>query len=278
MERRQRTSLSLRGGVQRQMTNNLNAYIDWLEAGGVSQGTIRLRLCHLGRFSETAEMDTATVDDIVAWLQQPGWKPETRKSYRASLRSYYQWLHKTGRRQDDPTIHTRPIKSPPRVHKTATREALDAALDKAKDRDALAVLLAAYAGLRRAEIAGLHASSIYPNHLVIKGKGGRERRIPIHPRLAPFLKDAQARGGYLFPNCDGAPVTPDAMGRRIARLLPDGFSAHALRHFFATEIYRQTKDLRATQTLLGHSSVATTEIYVATDEDALLAAVASLAS
>lgn len=274
MEKRHRSRL----GGGRQVTDLLEPYINWLEAGGVSQGTIRLRLHHLGRFGEHYDLANATPEDIIGWLQQDGWKPETRKSYRASLRSFYQWQHKTGRRGDDPTIHTRPIKSPPRVHKTAPREALDAALAKAKDRDKLALLLAAYAGLRRAEIAGLHASNIYPAHLVIRGKGGRERRIPIHPVLAPLLKDAQARGGYLFPNVDGEPVAPDAMGRRIARLLPTGLSAHSLRHFFATEVYRNTKDLRATQELLGHSSIATTQIYVATDDDALQAAVGSLAS
>jgi site-specific recombinase XerD len=268
-----------RGGGGAQVLNDaLEAYVDWLEAGAVSQGTIRLRLHHLTRFGANADLENASAEDIIGWLQQPGWKPETRKSYRASLRSFYQWLHKTGRRGDDPTIHTRPIKSPPRVHKTAPREAIDAALAKAKERDALAVMLAAFAGLRRAEIAGMHASMIYPKHIVIRGKGGRERKIPIHPKLEPMLRDAQARGGYLFPNVDGGPVTADAMGRRIARLLPEGLSAHALRHHFATEVYRNTHDIRATQALLGHSSIATTEIYVATDDDALAAAVGTLAS
>lgn len=257
----------------------IDAYLSWLEAGGVSPGTMRLRMYHLGRFAETTDLATAPAEAIIAWLQKPGWAAETRKSYRASLRSFYQWQHKTGRRGDDPTVHTRPIKTPPRVHKTATWEAFEAALVNASERDVLAVMLAAYAGLRRAEIAELHASAIYPAHLVIRGKGGRERRIPIHARLAPALKDAQARGGYVFPGRDGwEPVTPDAMGRRIARLLPPGFSAHALRHLFATEVYRNTKDLRSCQVLLGHSSIATTQIYIATSDDELTAAVGSLAS
>jgi integrase len=171
----------------------------------------------------------------------------------------------------------RQIRVPPNIPKIATAAALDEALAKASRRDRLAVLLAAYAGMRRAEIAGLHADDVGDEWVRIKGKGGRTRKVPIHPNLKPDLEKARKIGGFLFPDRFGdGPVTADAMGRRIARLLPAGFTAHSLRHYFATTIYQGSKDLQAVQQLLGHSSLATTERYLHGDDEALKSAVFGL--
>jgi site-specific recombinase XerC len=139
-------------------------------------------------------------------------------------------------------------------------------------------MLAAYAGLRRAEIANLHADQIGERMLTVTGKGSKMRRVPIHPMLEEPLRKVKGRGGYAFPNTDGGPITADAMGRRIARALPGKWSAHSLRHYYAGGVYRASHDIRSVQQLLGHASIATTEIYTQVNDDDLQAAVAAWVS
>lgn len=253
-------------------------YASWLRAGNLSEATIRLRLHHLERFSRRYDLDSATPEQIIEWLDNPDWKPATKLSTRASLRSYYRWAIEAGRLTADPTAKTRTIKMPPRAIKEAPREALLEALERVEARDRLAIMLAAYAGLRRAEIANLHADQIGERMLTIVGKGSKERRVPIHPLLEEQLREVKARGGYAFPNVDGGPITADAMGRRIARALPGKWSAHSLRHYYAGNVYRASHDIRAVQQLLGHSSIATTQIYTHIDDDDLHRAVGAWAS
>lgn len=253
-------------------------YQSWLRAGNLSEGTIQLRVGHLERFTRVHDLDTATPEIIIKWLENPAWKPATKLSARASLRSYYRWAMEAGRLESDPTAKTRRIKMPPRAIKEAPQDALLTALEGAHERDRLAIMLAAYAGLRRAEIANLHADQIGDRMLTITGKGGKTRRVPIHPMLEDMLRNVKARGGYVFPNVDGGPITVDAMGRRIARALPGKWSAHSLRHYFAGHVYRASHDIRAVQQLLGHSSISTTEIYTHVDDTELERAVGAWAS
>jgi site-specific recombinase XerC len=114
--------------------------------------------------------------------------------------------------------------------------------------------------------------------LTVTGKGSKTRRVPIHPMLVEPLRKVQERGGYAFPSVDGGPITPDAMGRRIARALPGKWSAHSLRHYFAGNVYRASHDIRSVQQLLGHASIATTEIYTHVNDEDLHAAVGMWAS
>lgn len=81
--------------------------------------------------------------------------------------------------------------------------------------------------------------------------------------------------GYLFPGTDDGHLSPRWVGKLMARALPDHWTAHTLRHRFATRAYRGSRNLRAVQLLLGHSSVATTERYTAVDDDEIRAAMMS---
>jgi site-specific recombinase XerD len=252
-------------------------FASWLRAGNLSEGTIALRIHHLKRFCRDHDLDTATPETVIKWLENPRWKPATKLSARASLKSYYRWAMESGRLDADPTAKTRTIKMPPRAIKEAPQDALLTALEGAHERDRLAIMLAAYAGLRRAEIANLHADQIGDRMLTVTGKGSKTRRVPIHPMLVEPLRKVQERGGYAFPSVDGGPITPDAMGRRIARALPGKWSAHSLRHYFAGNVYRASHDIRSVQQLLGHASIATTEIYTHVNDDDLHAAVGAWA-
>lgn len=243
---------------------------NWMKAGGVSRNTIKLYTCYIERFGAEKEYLTAQTEDITQWMNRHDWMPYTRAAARNSLKSLYSFMFEYDYRTDNPMLKTRPVKIPPSVPRSASEEDLLYALERASSRDRLAVLLAAYGGLRRAEIAGLHTSQVFDDHIIIKGKGGRVRMVPLHPILKKELGDNSVNNDYYFKDHRTHEVlSPEAMGKRLSRLLPPGISAHKLRHRFATRIYQNTHDIRSLQTVLGHSSIATTERYVSVDNDAL---------
>ncbi len=176
----------------------------------------------------------------------------------------------------------------------APDDAVRAALAAADDRVRLALYLAVFAGLRRAEIAAVHTRDIEDQALHVHGKGGHERLVPLHPELRAALRAELRRrregvpgtgwgrgpvkpGGWLFPS-DVADehLTAHHLGKLIAAALPDGWTTHTLRHRFATKAYRTGRDLRAVQELLGHAKPETTAIYAAVPDGALEAAVAGV--
>jgi hypothetical protein len=95
--------------------------------------------------------------------------------------------------------------------------------------------------------------------------------VPIGDDLAAAIA-ADNADGYLFPGDEDGHLSPRWVGKLMAGALPDHWTAHTLRHRFATRAYRGSRNLRAVQTLLGHSSVATTERYTAVDDDEIRAA------
>jgi integrase len=218
---------------------------------------------------------TTTTDDVVGWLAGGAWRPETRKSALASLRGFYRWAVATGRTDVDPTGPMRSVRVPP----AAPRPTPDAVLAQAAqleldDATVLMVQLARLAGLRRAEIAGLHTRDITPAGLVVTGKGGRVRVVPVHHELAQLLEVLPY--GWVFPSPRGGHLTPDNVGRRISRVLGPGWSAHSLRHRFATQAYGRHHDLLGVQRLLGHASPATTQRYADVPDEQLRRLVAAV--
>ena len=246
----------------------------WLTARGLAAGTVRLRLHYADDYDRAVgDWRAATADDVVAWLSDhPGWSPETRKSARASVALLYRWGLSTGRCDHDPTLGVPAVRVPRALPRPVPEAVLARALVRATPRDRLALLLAAQAGLRCAEIAAVHSDDVQGGTLAVRGKGGRQRLVPIHPDLAPLLADVR---GWAFPS----PVRPGehelaaSISARLSRLLGPRWTAHQLRHRFATMALAGTMDLRAVQELLGHASVATTERYTAVTDPRLAAAV-----
>jgi len=107
----------------------------------------------------------------------------------------------------------------------------------------------------------------------VTGKGGRVRRVPLRADLAEALAAWSGDGaGWLFPGAIDGHVSPDWVGRVLARTVA-GWSAHTLRHAAATRWYQASRDLLAVQALLGHSRPETTVRYVLLDNDALRAVI-----
>lgn len=256
----------------------LTAYLTHLRASGAAASTIRLRRMHLERAFSWVSCDspwTVTGDELVNYVAAHDWKPETRKSVRSSLRGFYGWAVEVGHVDVDPSRRLPRVTVQKAVPHPTPTPVVDAAIDGAAPRTLLMLMLAAYAGMRRAEIAGLHADDIVGDHFVIRGKGGKVRDVPVHPLLAQALAGAV---GFIFPGNDGGHLSPDRVGRVMRDALGENeWTAHSLRHRFATRAYAAERDLLTVQQLLGHSSVATTQIYTQVPDDARRRAIDNVA-
>lgn len=254
----------------------IHAWAESAHGANRSPGTIRLRTYHLTSFAASCPTGpwTVTPDDVSAWLASHDWSAETRKSARASLRVFYAWAIRTGRTLVDPTAATEPVRAPAGVPRPVAEGVLVAALERATPRVRLMLLLAAYGGLRRAEIAGLHHGDIIDGVMRIRGKGGKVRTVPVHRRIAAELPPGD---GYVFPGSDHGHLSPGQVGRVMSAALGPGWTAHTLRHRFGTRLYAGSHDILQAQSLLGHSSPATTQRYVAVPDDGMRAAVDAIA-
>lgn len=256
----------------------LTGFSNWMRAASRSESTITLRLYWIRRLAESTGAEsptTITEEQITTWLAQGCWKPATRKSALASIRRFFTWMDLYNHRPTNPTACLLNVPAPCYRARPTPDAVLRRALEAAPDTEStLMLMLPAYAGLRRQEIACLHTSHVETRWLMINGKGQRVRKVPIHPELEPLLELRNT--GYFFPSPRAPHRSPDYIGRRIARLLGSGYTAHQLRHWFATRAYDATRDIRAVQELLGHANVVTTQTYVGLTDQVLAHAVGAL--
>lgn len=251
--------------------NALADYRRWCFSSGSADSTVALRLHYLDRFAVTCPHPfKATPDDLLTFLSQPGWAPETRKSARAALRSFYRWAFDSERVSLDPSAKLPSVRVPGGKPKPAPENTVAAALGRANPPERLMVMLAAFAGLRCCEIAQVHMDDIVDGSLRVRGKGGKARIVPLHPSI---LAKIPPGAGWLFPSPYGDHLKANSVSVILKRVLGPGYSAHTLRHRFATQAYAATHDLRAIQELLGHSKPETTARYTLVPDDALRAAV-----
>lgn len=226
------------------------------------------------------------IDDIEQFLDTRPLAPRTRYHYLSDLHTFYDWALAQRLIDEDPTARIVRPKSPRQVARPISTEDLEAAISAAEPEMKAMLLLGAYAGLRCKEIALLAVEDLAfdnepPVLIVASGKGGHQRVIPMHPRLARALKRLQLpRAGYVFTKDEmKRPNKPWRVSQMLSRHFEDNSidaTAHQLRHWFGTNTYRQSRDLRVTQELLGHASPNTTVVYVAWSAADAAAAVAGL--
>lgn len=266
-------------------------YIGSLRAVGRSHATITLRHTQAGQFAREIGRLPAdvTFDDITVWFgRHRDWKIETRRSTQAFVGKFFEWAHRSGRIPTNPAAGIEKIRPQQGLARPAPEQALRDALAVADPRLKLILRLAAEAGLRRAEIAQVQTRDVMQGmhgpQLLIHGKGGKERQVPISESLAAAVR-AGAAGhtpgasstGWLFPDGVGGHLSPPYVGTLASQALPEKVTLHMLRHFFASRAYRGTRNIRAVQQLLGHASVAVTERYTAVDDDEIRAAMMAAA-
>jgi len=209
----------------------------------------------------------------------------------AALRRFYGFLHDEGLRSDDPSAalprprHERPL---PRI---LDRGEVEAMFRAAEDRAAsgepgalrnLALLELLYgSGLRASELVSLPRRAVRPGQpfLILAGKGGKERLVPISSRASEVVQrwslTLTSETHWLFASRSKhlSRVRLFQIIRGLAAdagIAPERVSPHVLRHAFATHLLAGGADLRALQTLLGHADIATTQIYTHVDTERLV--------
>lgn len=259
---------------------SIEGWTDTLKAAGLSAQTIksrRYKMVHLAALLMPSGPEDVTTEQIVQVFARQQWKPETRKAYRNTISSFFRWLHKSGRRSDDPSLDVPRVKKPHAHPRPCPDRYIAAAMEMATTSERLMIRLGAECGLRRGEIARVHSDGVVADNagrsLIVRGKGDKQRIVPLPDDLAGIIMDAR---GYLFPGRFGGHVEESYIGDHISRLLPDGYAAHTLRHRFATTAYAATHDLFVVAELLGHESVETTEHYVAMPDGRLREATAAV--
>jgi integrase len=254
---------------------SIENWLRWLRLTGISANSIKLRRSHIrviARRSKTEHPGMVDLAMLVELCGNAGWSNDYRKSMRSSLVSYFEWA------VSQKLTHVNPAEGLPRVPeskpnpKPATDSVWFEALEKATPRLRLMVRLAGEAGMRRAEVACCHYDDLLEDingfSLIVHGKGGKQRVVPITDSLARAIKE-HCGSGYLFPAVDKwghikeGHLTPEYIGVIVGKLMPKGWTMHKLRHRYATRGHAGTGNLRAVQEALGHVSVATTQKYVA---------------
>jgi len=209
----------------------------------------------------------------------------------AALRRYFGWLARNQQISVDPTIGVRTPSDTGRLPKVLTNEQLGALLHTDDTdqpnwkiaRDTAVIELLYGSGLRVSELCSLDVDSINVKQLavLVMGKGGKERRVPVGEPSLVALKQwvalrtevvASPSTVALFVNTRGT-----RLGTRDVRRIIDARSLapthpHALRHTFATHLLDNGADLRAVQELLGHADVATTQRYTHVSKERLKSA------
>ena len=185
------------------------------------------------------------------------------------IHGFYAWAVETGLLEEDPSRRMRTPKVPRLLPRPMPEDRLQAAIDQATDRIHVILLLAAYAGLRAAEIADLAWSEVQLDGdeptLRIIGKGERERIVDIAPDLRTALLALPHRRGPVVRRGDGKPVHNSAnnlskVANRYLRDLEIPDTLHSLRHRFGTQLCK-VAGIRVTQEALGHASITTSSLY-----------------
>ncbi|MBT1171363.1 tyrosine-type recombinase/integrase [Bifidobacterium sp. SO4] len=262
-------------GTPESWTPLISEWVGSMRAAGFSEATMKTRRCQISHIARALKVAPTEVTGrgLTAYFGAQAWKRNTRKGYRDTVKRFFAWMQATGQRKDNPIDQLPKVReAPPKPRPCPDREII-AALSMADRRETIMVRLAAECGLRRSEIAAVKGEDVRRDHLgwtlTVIGKGDKQRTIPICDDLAALIRPC---AGYLFPGEHNGHLHPNSIGKLVGDLLPDGWTTHTLRHRYATRIYEETHDIYIVCQLLGHSSVATTQRYVAMPASRLRAA------
>ncbi len=278
--------------------------------GGLSPDTVRAYTGDLRAFAEWAERGGVTGPDGVdrlllrrylAYLATRRHARTTMARKAAALRCYFSWSERRGDIAIDPARRLTAPSGGARLPRVLDRGELTAMLDgpasgqrhvpvPARDFEAAtrarddAVLELLYGcGLRVAELCGLDRGDIDlgGRMVTVWGKGGKERRVPMHDLCADAVARWMDDGRIHFEGPESPPeavflnrahrrLGPRDVRRLLDRRSPVPTHPHALRHSFATHLLDGGADLRVVQELLGHASLQTTQVYTHVSKERLL--------
>jgi integrase/recombinase XerD len=248
---------------------------------------------------DVAAAGSTDIAAYMAALNERGMAPRTAARRRSALRQFHRFLLAEGIRADDPsTLIDAPRQGRP-LPKTLAEGEVRALLAAARARPGsdgarlTALLELLYAtGLRVSELVGLPVATVQRDtgYLIVRGKGAKERLVPLTDAARAAVKDWLAVRSKALPPGRPSPWLFPSRGRqrhltrhRFAQQLkqlaveagldPRRLSPHVLRHAFATHLLDHGADLRAVQEMLGHADISTTQIYTHVAGDRLRALV-----
>jgi integrase/recombinase XerD len=228
--------------------------------------------------------DRPLLSAYMASLKDAGMSARTQARRLSALRQFYLFLLREGRRADNPAAELAMPRLPKVLPKYLSESEVGALLQAARDMAGLpglkmvAGLEILYStGLRVSELVALPAQALSTDAavLLVKGKGGKERMIPLSDtakaaarQLREAIANAKRPARYLFPGRDGRKaMTRQGFALQLKQVAlqagidPARLSPHVMRHSFASHLLAHGADLRSLQKLLGHSDISTTEIY-----------------
>jgi integrase/recombinase XerD len=260
---------------------------------GLSRNTTNAYAADLKKFNHFLEAkdalsaDRADILDFLELLRNEGYSIPSVCRYISSIKAFFRYLLIEGQIQDDPTDHLQMPKKWERVPKALSVSEVKGLLEtsftgRTSLRDSSMLELLYSSGLRVSELVHMRLDDIHFDAGFIKvlGKGSKERVVPVNTRALgkikryveeerpQILKKRQSQ--YLFVTRTGKSMTRQrfwqtlkAVGKRAGIEL----SPHTIRHCFATHLLEGGADLRSVQKMLGHSDIATTQIYTKVTTD-----------
>ncbi|MCF8451607.1 MAG: tyrosine-type recombinase/integrase [Pedobacter sp.] len=235
-----------------------------------------------------SELLNVTYQQVRSWmvaLMDQGNEAKTINRKISSLRSFYRFLQRNELIKTNPMTQVRAPKIPKRLPVVIAEQKMDTFLDGGFDfvdgfsglRDRLIIELLYGTGIRLAELVGLKDEDvdIYEQQIRVLGKRNKQRIIPVHSSLAKLIADYNFqklsqnfnnKSKTLIVTDNGRDVYPKFVYRTVRTVLStvsthDKKSPHILRHSFATSLLNRGADLNAIKELLGHSSLAATQVY-----------------
>ena len=230
------------------------------------------------------KVDNKVINEYLKYLQQKGKKTSTISRSLASIRSFYQYLMRVKKIKHDPTENIQSPKVEKRVPNVLTSEEVEKLLSQPKDVDLKgtrdkAMLEVAYAtGMRVTEIISLNVDDVDLDSGFISCKSAnRQRNIPLGSisiaALREYIRDARP---IMIKNDDETSLFVNVNGKRLTRQgfwkivkyykeqahIEKDITPHILRHSFATHLLQNGADLKSIQTMLGHSDISSTQVYM----------------
>lgn len=251
----------------------LNDFAAYQRSTGLAANTIKNRRSILTSLQRHAgrHLLSLTTPELREFLGRDGITASTRRTERAAIMSFYSYAEDEGLIDDDPSRKLAKVRAPRNQARPFTREQIEAMLTSgAYRRTRVMILLGYYQGFRRSSIAAVHGHDIDLQSQTIRSvlKGSKPRVFPLHPVIAA-IAPTMPSDDWWFPAGGGRQghVQPgtvtDAVrdAKRRAGILDPQLTAHSLRHAFATDLVDAGVDIRVIADLMGHESVATTQIY-----------------
>ncbi len=285
------------------MNNNRHLIKKFLEAKyaeeGLSNNSISAYSRDLKKLSvkidkPLLDVTQSELENYIIYLQKLGHSQSTRARHLSSIKQFFKFCVEDGYLRMDPSSKLSGPKTSKPLPKTLTLEEVDALLNAAKTqgrteferaRNKCLMELLYASGMRISELMSLPVGVARgrPKMILIKGKGSKERLVPLSPtaiealdqwlkfrdekedqlikagiKSSIFLFPSNSKNGYLTRNWFFNKIKSWAV---VAGIKSESVSPHSVRHAFATHLLSNGADLRVIQTLLGHSDIATTEIY-----------------